>query len=99
MIMYLGKPVEMAGVEEVFTNPKHPYTRALLSATPVADPERRGARIKLSGELPSPFNPPQGCAFNPRCSYARDVCRTKTPVMQAAGASEVACFGVSQGWV
>ncbi len=99
MIMYLGKPVEKGSAEEVFTNPKHPYTKALLSATPVADPERRGNRIKLVGELPSPFNPPQGCAFNPRCSYARDVCRVTPPEMTKVGASEVACFGVVEGWV
>ncbi len=99
MIMYLGRPVEMAPVDEVFSNPKHPYTRALLSATPVADPERRGNRIKLTGELPSPFNPPQGCAFNPRCSYARDVCRQTAPLMTKTGAAEVACFGVIEGWV
>jgi dipeptide transport system ATP-binding protein len=99
MIMYLGKPVEKGSAEEVFTNPRHPYTKALLSATPVADPERRGNRIKLVGELPSPFNPPQGCAFNPRCSYARDVCRASVPQMEKAGAAEVACFGVVEGWV
>lgn len=99
MIMYLGKPVEKGSAEEVFSNPRHPYTKALLSATPVADPERRGNRIKLTGELPSPFNPPQGCAFNPRCSYARDVCRVKAPQMGPAGGAEVACFGVVEGWV
>jgi dipeptide transport system ATP-binding protein len=99
MIMYLGKPVENGRAEEVFSNPRHPYTKALLSATPVADPERRGSRIKLTGELPSPFNPPKGCAFNPRCSYARDVCRESTPVMMVVGKVEVACFGVSEGWV
>ena len=99
MIMYLGKPVEKGSAEEVFTNPRHPYTKALLSATPVADPERRGNRIKLVGELPSPFNPPQGCAFNPRCSYARDVCRASAPQMEKSGAAEVACFGVIEGWV
>jgi dipeptide transport system ATP-binding protein len=99
MIMYLGKPVEKGSAEEVFSNQRHPYTKALLSATPVADPERRGKRIKLTGELPSPFNPPQGCAFNPRCSYVRDICRQKAPAMTASGASEVACFGVIEGWV
>ena len=99
MIMYLGKPVEKGSAEDVFANPKHPYTKALLSATPVADPERRGKRIKLVGELPSPFNPPLGCAFNPRCSYARDVCRESAPDMTKAGAAEVACFGVVEGWI
>ena len=99
MIMYLGKPVEKGSAEDVFSNPQHPYTRALLSATPVADPERRGNRIKLVGELPSPFNPPRGCAFNPRCSYAHDVCRASGPEMTKVGAAEVACFGVVEGWV
>ncbi len=99
LIMYLGKPVEKGSAEDVFSNPQHPYTRALLSATPVADPERRGNRIKLVGELPSPFNPPQGCAFNPRCSYAREVCRVNAPEMTKVGAAEVACFGVVEGWV
>lgn len=99
MIMYLGKPVEIAASEQVFTHPQHPYTKALLSATPVADPSRRGARIKLTGELPSPFNPPQGCAFNPRCSYARDVCRQVAPAMIKSAVGEVACHGVQEGWV
>jgi dipeptide transport system ATP-binding protein len=99
MIMYLGRPVEKASVEEVFTNPKHPYTRALLSATPIADPSRKGKRIKLVGELPSPFSPPKGCAFNPRCSYARDICRQSAPAMVQSGTTEVACFGVSEGWI
>jgi dipeptide transport system ATP-binding protein len=97
MIMYLGRPVEKGSVEEIFTNPKHPYTRALLSATPIADPSRRGKRIKLVGELPSPFSPPKGCAFNPRCSYARDVCRASAPEMAFVGMSEVACYGAAQG--
>jgi dipeptide transport system ATP-binding protein len=99
MIMYLGRPVEKASLDVVFTNPKHPYTRALLSATPIADPSRRGKRIKLVGELPSPFNPPKGCAFHPRCSYAKDVCRQSTPQMQMSGTTEVACFGAVEGWV
>jgi dipeptide transport system ATP-binding protein len=99
MIMYLGRPVEIAPVEDVFTAPKHPYTKALLSATPIADPERRGRRIKLIGELPSPFNPPQGCAFNPRCSYARDVCRSLAPEFTEVLGRKVACHGVKEGWV
>ncbi len=98
MIMYLGRPVEKASVEDVFTHPKHPYTRALLSATPIADPSRRGKRIKLVGELPSPFSPPKGCAFNPRCAFARDVCRTTDPAMTMVGASEVACFAAAENW-
>ena len=69
MVMYLGRPVEIAPVEEIFARPLHPYTRALLSATPVADPGQRRAKIKLEGELPSPFDPPSGCPFHPRCPY------------------------------
>lgn len=99
MIMYLGKPVEKGSAEDVFSNPRHPYTKALLSATPVADPERRGKRIKLVGELPSPFNPPKGCAFNPRCPHVRDVCSQSIPEMKPTGSGEVACFGVVDGWV
>jgi dipeptide transport system ATP-binding protein len=99
MIMYLGRPVEIAPVEDVFNAPKHPYTKALLSATPIADPERRGMRIKLIGELPSPFNPPQGCAFNPRCSYVREVCRSEAPAFEMAKGRKVACHGVRDGWV
>ncbi len=99
MIMYLGKPVEIASVEQVFCSPQHPYTKALLSVTPIADPTKRGNRIKLVGELPSPFNPPQGCAFNPRCSYARDVCRQVSPGMIKSAVAEVACHGVAEGWV
>jgi dipeptide transport system ATP-binding protein len=99
MIMYLGKPVEKGSAEEVFSNPRHPYTKALLSATPIADPERRGNRVKLSGELPSPFNPPKGCPFNPRCAYVRDACRASVPPMMPSGTAEVACFGVVEGWI
>ena len=99
MIMYLGKPVEIAPVEDVFNAPKHPYTKALLSATPIADPARRGQRIKLVGELPSPFNPPEGCSFNPRCSYAHDICRTVPPEMVVAAGRKVSCHGVRDGWV
>ncbi len=99
MIMYLGRPVEIAPAEEVFKSPKHPYTKSLLSATPIADPERRGRRIKLVGELPSPFNPPSGCAFHPRCSYARDICRSVTPELIEAGGGKASCHGVKEGWV
>jgi dipeptide transport system ATP-binding protein len=97
MVMYLGRAVEKASKEEIFAHPRHPYTKALLSATPVADPERRGERIKLEGELPSPFNPPPGCAFNPRCPLANDRCRSETPQMLPAGEATVACHAVEEG--
>ncbi|HWT57307.1 MAG TPA: dipeptide ABC transporter ATP-binding protein, partial [Rhizobium sp.] len=72
MVMYLGRPVETGPAAEVFARPRHPYTAALLSATPIADPEREKNRIRLQGELSSPLNPPTGCHFNPRCWRAQD---------------------------
>ncbi len=100
MVMYLGHPVEIAPVEAVFETPQHPYTRALLSATPVADPDRAGIKIKLTGELPSPFNPPQGCTFHPRCPYARPPkCTEVPPPLYGAGPTLHACHGVADGWV
>jgi dipeptide transport system ATP-binding protein len=86
MVMYLGRVVEHGRRDAVFEAPQHPYTRALLSATPVADPgvrlARAGQRIILRGELPSPFAPPPGCAFNPRCPIAMPACREAVPPLQ-----------------
>jgi len=99
IVMYLGRPVEQASRDEIFNNPSHPYTQALLSATPMADPERRRHRIKLTGELPSPIDPPPGCTFHPRCPYANDRCRAEAPVMLrngAAGSASVACHAVEE---
>ena len=67
MVMYLGKFVETGSIDEVFYHPKHPYTRALLSARPTFDPTTRKTRIILEGDVPSPINPPLGCSFHPRC--------------------------------
>ena len=79
MVMYLGKVVEKGTCAEVFDNPRHPYTAALMSATPVADPARKKARITLTGEIPSPLKPPPGCAFHPRCWKAQDICKQVAP--------------------
>ena len=79
MVMYLGRPVEHGSAEKVFANPQHPYTKALLSATPVADPTRLSQRTVLKGEMPSPVNPPSGCPFNPRCPDVFDKCREHRP--------------------
>ncbi len=97
MVMYLGRAVELAPAEILFETPRHPYTRALLAATPIADPEKRGQRVRLKGELPSPFNPPPGCAFNPRCPFASDRCRNEVPQMLVAGVTTVACHAVEEG--
>jgi oligopeptide/dipeptide ABC transporter ATP-binding protein len=83
-IMYLGKLVEEADTDSLFANPLHPYTQVLLSAVPVPDPAARRQRIILEGDLPSPLDPPSGCAFHTRCPYAMDRCRTETPVQREA---------------
>ena len=78
-VMYVGKIVEMGPTEELFNAPKHPYTAALLSSVPIPDPRMRAQRIVLQGEVANPANPPAGCYFNPRCTYAVDQCRQETP--------------------
>ncbi len=91
-IMYLGKIVECAAREEIYANPRHPYTRALLSAIPFVDAAARPDRIRLPGEVPSPLNPPPGCSFHPRCPYAKDVCRSVEPPLETGrGGHAVAC--------
>jgi oligopeptide transport system ATP-binding protein len=91
-IMYLGKIVELANREEIYSNPRHPYTRALLSAIPQIDADARAERIKPAGEVPSPLNPPAGCSFHPRCPYAKDICKEVEPRLTAGhGGHAVAC--------
>ena len=92
-VMYLGKIVEMASYKEIYTNPKHPYTKALLSAIPVPDPKTKKERIVLKGDVPSPINPPPGCYFHPRCRYRREECDKNGPILKDVGADHyVACF-------
>jgi peptide/nickel transport system ATP-binding protein len=81
-VMYVGKLVEMASTPDLFTSPKHPYTEALMSAIPRPDPRPRPKRILLTGEVANPANPPSGCYFHPRCSYAQDVCKKEDPVLE-----------------
>ncbi|MBC7318464.1 ATP-binding cassette domain-containing protein, partial [Candidatus Bipolaricaulota bacterium] len=91
-VMYLGKIVELAETEELFLRPKHPYTEALLSAVPVPDPDYQAERIILQGDVPSPVNPPKGCRFHPRCSYAKEICGKETPELEDLGGEHyVAC--------
>jgi oligopeptide/dipeptide ABC transporter ATP-binding protein len=78
-VMYVGRIVEMAPTDALFTTPKHPYTAALLSAVPEPDPRIRSRRMVLQGEVANPANPPSGCYFHPRCPYATDTCRSQTP--------------------
>jgi dipeptide transport system ATP-binding protein len=94
MVMYLGRVAEQGPRDQIFRNPQHPYTRALLSATPQPDPARKRERIVLRGELPSPLDPPKGCAFNPRCPLAFELCRVERPELQPSGAALVACHAV-----
>lgn len=91
-VMYLGRLVEIAGKNELYTHPLHPYTQALLSAIPSPDPSKRRERIVLEGDVPSPANPPAGCAFHPRCRHALPRCREDRPqLQQAAPGHQVAC--------
>jgi peptide/nickel transport system ATP-binding protein len=92
-VMYLGNIVEIADRDSLYSNPKHPYTKALLSAVPEADPDAVGARerIRLTGDVPNPINPPSGCRFRTRCWKAQDVCTTTAPALLQVGKSNVAC--------
>ena len=81
-VMYLGKIVEYATADELYKNPQHPYTKALLSAIPVPDPKPREQRIILTGDVPSPINPPLGCHFNPRCPVASAECKLDAPELK-----------------
>jgi len=87
-IMYLGRLVEVGSTEQIFQRPSHPYTRALMEAVPVADPRRRRQTTPIRGETPSAVNPPEGCAFHPRCPFASEACHQSVPVLRPAGGDE-----------
>lgn len=92
-VMYLGQIVEIGSAKQIFNAPRHPYTQALLSAIPKADPGAKSERITLTGEPPSPADPPSGCRFHPRCSQVTDRCRIENPVLEGdAQVHAVACF-------
>jgi peptide/nickel transport system ATP-binding protein len=96
-VMYLGKLVEVADVQTLFTRPQHPYTRMLLDAIPDLDMSGR-PRTPVAGEVPNPIDPPSGCTFHPRCPFANERCRTEVPVARAAKTgARVACHAVEEG--
>jgi len=92
-VMYLGRIVEIADKDELFKNPRHPYTQALLASVPVADPRVRRLKPLVDGDVPSPVNPPSGCAFHTRCRYAMENCKIERPMLRDAGERhQVACL-------
>ena len=95
-VMYLGRIAELAPAESLFRHPRHPYTRALMEAIPDLDMTGR-VRIPVGGEVPSPINPPTGCAFHPRCPLAGPRCKAERPELKAAGDAMVACHAVEEG--
>ncbi|MFA1820081.1 ABC transporter ATP-binding protein [Virgibacillus oceani] len=89
-VMYLGKIVELANTEELFSDPKHPYTQALISAVPVSHPSEERERIVLTGDVPNPANPPSGCSFHTRCPFAMDICKRVEPELKQVGNDHIA---------
>jgi peptide/nickel transport system ATP-binding protein len=96
-VMYLGGIVEIAPAQRVYAAPKHPYTEALLSAIPKANPDQQSRRIILQGDVPNPANPPMGCAFHPRCRFAQEICKVeKPPLMEVEPGHQAACHFASE---
>ncbi|MCY1281210.1 putative D,D-dipeptide transport ATP-binding protein DdpF [compost metagenome] len=91
LVMYLGRPAEMGPSELIYSRPLHPYTKALLSATPAIHPDPGKPKIKIAGELPNPLDPPSGCAFHKRCPYATERCKVEVPELRLLDARQVAC--------
>jgi len=96
LVLYLGKPVEHGPKDIIFNRPRHPYTIALLEATPRVDAVGKGKASIIRGELPSPLNPPPGCAFSSRCPHATDRCRAETPAFREVDGRRVACHYAEQ---
>jgi oligopeptide/dipeptide ABC transporter ATP-binding protein len=90
-IMYLGRIVELAETDALFNAPKHPYTRALLEAIPVPDPQKRGKKVVLEGDVPSPIDPPSGCHFHPRCRFCFEPCSRVEPTLRTIEGRQIAC--------
>ncbi|MFJ3052864.1 peptide ABC transporter ATP-binding protein [Pseudomonas nitroreducens] len=96
LVMYLGRPAEMGPADKLYERPLHPYTQALLSATPAIHPDPSKPKIKIQGELPNPLNPPSGCAFHKRCPYATERCKTEVPELRLLDERQVACHHAEQ---
>ena len=90
-VMYLGRLVEIGAVDEIYSQPKHPYTMALLRSIPAAHPRNKRVVQPLAGDVPSPSNPPSGCAFHPRCPFATETCKINVPLLRSIGGVSVAC--------
>jgi dipeptide transport system ATP-binding protein len=96
LVMYLGRPAEMGPKADIYEKPLHPYTQALLSATPAIHPDPLKPKIRIAGELPNPLNPPDGCAFHKRCPYATERCGKEVPAFRQVGTRQVACHYAEQ---
>ena len=96
LVMYLGRPAEMGPKADIYEKPLHPYTQALLSATPAIHPDPLKPKIRIAGELPNPLNPPDGCAFHKRCPYATERCGIEVPAFRQVGTRQVACHYAEQ---
>ncbi|NIF16381.1 peptide ABC transporter ATP-binding protein [Pantoea sp. Cy-639] len=96
LVMYLGRPAEMGPKEDIYEKPLHPYTQALLSATPAIHPDPLKPKIRIAGELPNPLNPPDGCAFHKRCPHATERCATEVPALRQVSTRQVACHYAEQ---